>query len=87
LKPGVTLWNWEWTRLLWPGLLPPLRLAARSTRWSWALVSPRLSNGTWTTTKPERAEPLNQPAPPPGFANDVPKNRPRIDMYTWPALA
>jgi hypothetical protein len=38
------------------------------------------SNGTWTTTKPGRREPLNQPAPPPGLARVVPKKRPLIDM-------
>ena len=33
----------------------------------------RLENGTCTTTKPGRGPPANQPAPPPGFAYDVPK--------------
>lgn len=38
--------------------------------------------GTCTTTKPERAAPWNQPAPPPGFDPEVPKKCPLIDMYT-----
>jgi len=38
--------------------------------------------GTCTTTKPDRAAPWNQPAPPPGLAPDVPKKWPLIDMYT-----
>ena len=36
--------------------------------------------GTWTTAKPARGAPGNQPAPPPGFIPVVPKKRPRIDM-------
>ena len=44
-------------------------------------------SGTCTTTKPERADPWNQPAPPPGLACEVPKYRPRIDMYTCDGLA
>src|SRR5437868_10020135 len=100
LKPGVTLANrmcrcWSGGSLLAaapPLLLPPpvaaLRIAAMRRKCLSCLFDMcRLENGTWTTTKPGRALPLNQPAPPPGFANVVPKKCPRIDMYTCPALA
>ena len=82
LNPGVTLWNVGCEsggsklaacseaecRLCF------LRLLAFETSWaSEAFEKCMLSNGTCTTTKPGRGAPLNQPAPPPGLADVVPK--------------
>ena len=56
-----------------PPLLARCIIAMRSQCLSCLFDMCRLENGTCTTTKPGRGPPLNQPAPPPGFANDVPK--------------
>jgi hypothetical protein len=81
-KPGVTLWKPGWSGgsllLLAPWALPPpllalIRAAIRIACLSAFFDMCMLSNGTCTTTKPGRGAPLNQPAPPPGFADDVPK--------------